>query len=105
MSDVVEDVTVTVTKGTRVRVERFRINDQPHSLSGGSMKFDALHESFTGAIRHIRGDHPTESTSFAFWVEPDSDAEKYGAEMCEKCNVLEVGPLHQSQFWPLKEGA
>lgn len=82
---------VDVTKGTRVHVDMYRTNKA--ALSGSQMKFGATRHQFEGTIRHIRGDHPTEPKRIAFWVEPDSDAEKHGAQMCEKCGVLEVGPL------------
>jgi hypothetical protein len=91
---------VDVMKGTRVRVEYFKANEDA-ALAGGQMKLEAELHQFEGTLRHIRGDHPTHPRRIGFWVQPDSDAEKYGAEMCEKCGVLEVGPLYKEHLTPL----
>jgi hypothetical protein len=70
------------------------------------LKFGATQIRFTGTLRHVRGDAPTEAECkhIGIWVQPDgevpvgidpmgSDPWAVGHARCEECGCIEVGPL------------
>jgi hypothetical protein len=74
-------------KGNRVLVKEWKVRPVP--LTGMQMKFGADVKQFTGTVRHIRSDHPTEPTTIHVWVEPDDNPEGLG-KYCERCKVKEI---------------
>lgn len=88
----------TITKGTRVEVTWFQVIDPIPSLSGVQMKVGVRSHTYSGVVRHVRGDAPTveSSKNIALWVEPDSGCETPTPVWCEKCQCQEVAGVSVS---------
>ena len=56
-------------KGDWVHAAWFEATDA--CLSGSQMKTEAKMREVRGTVTHIRGNHPTESTSVRIWVQPE----------------------------------
>lgn len=66
-------VTLSVTKGTKVRVRR--MTAKLVSLAGMQMKAGVTSEDFEGVVTHIYGDHPTNPTKIDFVVKKEDGSE------------------------------
>ena len=87
------------TKGARVRIQFFQLNDPPSCLAGAQLKFGAKEFSIEGTVRHVRGEAPTEAESkdIRLWVQPDEPVpEGLRLTKCEKCGCGEIPMLSPS---------
>lgn len=88
--------TVNITKGTRIRVQS--MTAYLPCLAGMQMKFGVKTQDFTGVVRHVRGDHPTNPTQIRFYVDPDGDAKDFNLTRPPGCTCasahVDVDPKH-----------
>lgn len=64
-----------ITKGSRVRVERFVVAPLgSYALAGAQMKVAAEREAFSGTVEKVWGNHPTAPTVVTFGVRKDDGA-------------------------------
>lgn len=66
----------TLVKGSRIRANWFKA--ELACLAGAQMKFGAQGVEAVGAIKHFRGDHPTDPTEIRIYIDPEGD---YKGEM------------------------
>jgi hypothetical protein len=92
-----------VVKGTRIRAHWLRANNPPSCLAGMQLKFGATSCDVTGVVRHFRGDHPTEPTVIAIFIDPDGDCDLPRVRpegcSCEKPHV-QVNPKWVTEILP-----
>lgn len=76
--------------GSRVYVKFLKAQELgTYSIAGAMPKVVGEFVEFTGTVRHIRGNHPTNPTDVRLWIEPDgADA---SVPFCEECGVREIG--------------
>lgn len=81
-----------IAKGARVRARWFEAKPiGSYSIAGAQMKLVGSFVEVIGEVRHIRGDAPTDPKKVELWIKPDDDS----GDLCEKCNVKEIGPINQ----------
>lgn len=67
--------TAYVTKGSRVQVRRFVVQDAgTYSIAGAQMKACATAEEFSGVVEKVWGNHPIAPTVITFRVRKDDGA-------------------------------
>lgn len=90
------EVTVNITKGSRIRAEWMKANDPPSSLAGMQLKFGVTRFELVGVVRHVRGDDPVNPTEIRFYVDPDHEWQGPTVNLGCTCGHphVEVNPKH-----------